>query len=513
MAADAPQLSPGSRERIAAIWPYLTPHKKQLLAKALIAEKNYPKTHPIQCYRPQEKQRAFHLAPNKIRATFGANQSGKTYSGKFETAFHFTRDYPEWYPQDHRFTVPTKGRLMVKDFPKGVGEVIEPALFSAIPERFIKGIKRNSQGYLVKMYGINGDTLDIVTHDMDTKSLEGWQGHYLWCDEPPPRDKWIACMRGLIKNAGRCWMTCTPLDEPWMYDEIYLNPEVFSQSIDIMENEYLSEKEINIFASMLNEDEKEARLHGKFMHMSGLTHKEFDINIHVRESLPEDARNWPRWQIVDPHTRKPFAVIYGAVDPLGRKWIYDEWPRDKFHTMRNSALTPLDYKHLFRDLEEGQNIYRRIMDGRFCKQPMGAGGDSLLEIFDNLGLHFEPSYITQSLGTTDPGYLKVKDALRVSLITNEPDLFVLRKCTNVIYSFQHNTWENYRDETKGVRETQSQFAKDFLDVIRYWFMDDPGYFPDAGSGENTHGRTKWVQDRTAENSGEYTGSYGAQQEW
>ena len=202
-----------------------------------------------------------------------------------------------------------------------------------------------------------------------------------------------------------------------------------------------------------------------------------------------------------------------TVDPMGRKWIYDEWPRDKFHTMRNSALTPLDYKHLFRDLEEGQNIYRRIMDGRFCKQPMGAGGDSLLEIFDNLGIHFEPSYITQALGTTDPGYLKVKDALRVSLITNEPDLFVLRKCTNVIYSFQHNTWENYRDETKGVKETQSQFAKDFLDVIRYWLMDDPGYFPDTASGENTYGRTKWVKDRAGEGSDEYTGSYGAQQEW
>lgn len=509
-----PKLAPDKRARIAALWPKLTLDEKQKLARALVAEHNYPLTHPIECYVPQDKphwQKEFHRAPHKIRAMFGGNQSGKTYCGKFEAAFHFTGVYPDWYPVEGRMKQPTRGRILVKDFPKGVGEVMEPALASAIPERLIKGVKRNSQGYLTKMYGTNGSTIDIVTHDMDTKALEGWQGHWLWPDEPPSRDKWIACMRGLIKNAGRCWFTCTPLDEPWMYDEVYLNPEFFSCNVDIDDNKYLSKKEIDIFAGMLNEDEKEARLHGKFMHMSGLTHKEFSVDVHVKDSLPEDARNWPRWQIVDPHTRKPFAVIYGAIDPLGRKWIYDEWPRDKFHTMRNSAMTPVDYKHLFRDLEENTNIYRRIMDGRFCKQPMGAGGDSLLEIFDDLGIHYEPSYITHTLGTTDPGYLKTKDALRVSLITNEPDLFILRKCQNVIYAFQHNTWENYRDETKGIKETQSQFAKDFLDVIRYWLMDDPAYFVDEGV-VNTHGRSKWVQEMQ-NGSEDFQGSYGAQRDY
>ncbi len=508
-----PHLTPERRAEIAAAWRHLSLSGKQSIARAVVAEQNYPLTHPIECYKPQPKQERFHHATQKIRALFGGNQSGKTYCGKFEAAFHATGNYPEDYPRAGRISQPNKGRIVVKDFPKGVGEVIEPALTSAIPARLIKGVKRNSQGYLTKMYMTNGSTFDIVTHDMDTKSFEGWQGNWVWCDEPPPRDKWIATMRGLIKNSGRCWFTCTPLDEPWMYDEIYLNPECYSDSMDIDENAYLSKKQIDIFASFLNEDEKEARLHGKFMHMSGLTHKEFDVAIHVKDALPEDSRNWPRWQIVDPHTRKPFAVIYGAVDPLGRKWIYDEWPHDKFHTMRNSAYTPTDYKHLFRDIEDGCNIYRRIMDGRFCKQPMGAGGDSLLEIFDDLGIHYEPSYITHTLGTTDPGYLKVKDALRVSLITNEPDLFVLRKCSNVIYAFQHNTWENYRDDTKGIRETQSQFAKDFLDVIRYWLMDDPAYFVDQGI-VNIHGRSKWVEERQyGMDNSINEGSYGAMRDY
>jgi hypothetical protein len=487
----------------------LGPEKQKQFAVALLAEKNYENSHPLQAYQPQPKQLEFHINGNKVRAVFGANQSGKTYCGAREAAFHATGDYPEWYPKNLRIRQPNRGRIIVKDFPKGVGEVMEPALLKAIPPRYIRNQKRNSQGYLVKLSLNSGSTIDLVTHDMDTQSLEGWQGHWIWCDEPPPRDKWVASMRGLIRLAGRVWLTCTPLEEPWMYDELYINTNYFSINIDIADNTYLSKDEVQKFSDMLNEDEKEARLHGRFMHLSGLTFKEFDVKTHIKDSLPEDAKTWPRWQIVDPHTRKPFAIIYGAVDPIGRKWIYDEWPKEKFHTMRNSQYTPTDYKHLFSDIEKDVVIYRRIMDGRFCKQPMGAGGDSLLEIFDDLGVHFEPSYITTTLGTTDPGYLKLKDALRVSMVTSEPDLFVTKNCHNVIYSFQHNTWQNFRDDSMGIKEKPSEFAKDFLDVIRYWFMDDPKYFVEDRM--NTHGRSTWVADILTQDS--QTGTYGSQREW
>ena len=504
MEAQTPRIPEDRLKFIADNWNKFNQLQRQKLAQAVLASRNYVLTHPIECYVPLPKPKEFHCSNNKIRGLFGSNQSSKTYSGKFEAAFHFTGNYPDWYPVECRMKQPTRGRVMVKDFPKGVGEVIEPALLSAIPTRYVKSAKRNSQGYLTKIYGHNGSTLDIVTHDMDTQSLEGWQGNWLWCDEPPPRDKWIASMRGLIRLSGRAWVTCTPLEEPWMYDDIYINPECFVRTMAITENPYLSQKEIDIFSSMLNEDEKEARLYGKFMHMSGLTHKEFG-DKHIKEALPEGHETWPRWQVVDPHTRKPFAVIYGAIDPMGRKWVYDEWPKDKFHNMRNSSLTPTDYKHLFADMEGKQTIYRRIMDGRFCQQPMGAGGDSLLEIFDDLGVHFEPSYITKTLGTTDPGYLKLKDSLRISLVTGEPDFFVLRHCANVIYAFQHNTWENYRDENKGVKETQSQYGKDFLDTIRYWLMDDPKYIP---SEDLVVKKSTWVEERMAA-----TGTYGSNQEW
>lgn len=496
------QLSVKSLEGIRANWTKISPLDKQKIVKLLSSSERYEDTHPIECYEPQDYQFSFHNARpiDRILASFSANQTGKTYGAKFHTAFHFTGNYPEWYT-GFRCTQPSVGRILVKDFPKAVGEVIEPALKSALPPGAVRKWKRNSQGFITKITGNNGSSIDIVTHDMDTKSLEGWQGNYLWCDEPPPRDKWIACQRGLIRRNGFSYLSCTPLDEPWIYDEIYLNKNCFTITVDITQNKYLTKEAVDRFASQLNEDEKEARLHGRFMHLSGLVYKEFNSSTHIVESLPSDSGSWPIWQVVDPHTRKPFAIIYFKVDPLGRVWIYNEWPHGNFNSMKNSSSTPQDYANIFREMEVGKKVYRRIMDGRFCKQPQGAGGDSLLQIFDKLDVHFEPSYITMRLGTADPGHLKLKEKLRVSPVTGKPDMFILSNCTNVIYSFQHNVWENYRSETQGIKEKPAEYGKDFLDCIRYGMMDDPIYIVE---NNDLVKRSSWVENR------EMQGTYGSE---
>lgn len=481
------------------MWRQLTPEDRRKAYKIIEAADNYALNHPIECYSPLDHQKKFHNAkkdgkPYRVRMFSGGNQSGKTYAGSMEIGMHFSLNYPDWY-EGHRFTGPVAICIMVKNFPNGVGEIMEPALARSIPQRLIRKIKRNSQGFITKITGINGSTITMTTHDMDTKALEGSQYDILWGDEPPPRDKYIALQRGLMRRKGITILTCTPLDEPWIYDDIYLNPEHFSITVSIDDNEHISDEAREDFIAMLNEDEIEARRYGKFMHLSGLVYKEFGQE-HIVDTLPPELKDWPKWHVVDPHNRRPFAFIYFAVDPQENIWIYDEWPKDKFHTMKTSSRSPQDYANLFREMENGTSIHRRIMDGRFCKQPQGAGGDSLLEIFDELNIHFEPSYITTTLGVTDPGHLKIKEYLRISPLTGRPSLFVHRNCTNVIYAFQHNTWDN--SKTEGVvKERPKEFAKDFLDCIRYGIMDDVCY-----NINNTN-----TQDRFWAN--ENSGTYGA----
>lgn len=469
--------------------------KRNLIARIRMLM-NYEKDHPTKCYEPQTHQLKFHNAANRIRFMFGGNQSGKTYSGKMEAAIHFTLNYPDWW-EGHRFKKPTSGCIMVKDLPHGVGDIMQPALESVIPDTLIKS-KVKSGAYPTKWIGHNKSKITIVTHDTDTKALEGAQYDWFWPDEPPPRDKWVAVQRGLIRRKGITFGTCTPLDEPWIYDEIYLNPDHFNITVSMDENEHLDEKSREFFLNMLTEDEIEARRYGRFMHLSGLVYKEFGKE-HIVENLPLDLKDWPKWQVIDPHSRRPFAIIYFAVDPTDKIWIYDEWPKGNFHNMKSSGYTPEDYANIFREMEVGKTIHRRIMDGRFCKQPQGAGGDSLLEIFDKLDIHFEPSYITTKLGISDPGHMKVKEMLRLSPLDNSPGMYVYKGCHNVIYGFQHNVWDESRAQGV-VKERPREYAKDFLDCIRYGLMDDPKYI--VG---DSYDEPSWAQD--------VVGSYGSSVEY
>lgn len=485
----------------------------RLLYTQLDALANYDQTHPIDCYKPIMRTRegkphqfGFHTSPAVGRGAFGGNQSGKTRCGTFEDAFHFCNTYPAWYPKALHLPPANVGRIIVKDFPHSVAEVIEPALMQAIAPRYVKARKTNNKGFLTKLISRTGARFDIVTHDMDTEALEGWQGDWAHFDEPPPRDKFVATLRGLVRRNGRWWITCTPLTEPWMYDEIYTNPNYFMVTIDMRDNPYLTERAIQEFESRLTEDEREARLHGKFMHLSGLVYKEFDQGVHVRptQTIPPD---WPRWMVCDPHDRRPFALLWFAVDPLERIWIYDEWPSSWFHEAKSSDKSLRDYKMIIAEKEMGQSIYRRIIDGRAGKVPIVGGErqDSLIDAFQDLGLVFEPSYITQTLGVTDPGHLALKERLRVSVVTEEPSIFILANCKNTIYSFQHNVWCNTRRTDGTISERPAEFAKDFLDLIRYGLMDNPRWMdlnPAAG-------QPAWVERRMAEAEGR-TGTYGSE---
>ena len=507
-------LSPEMVEKInAALRDGALPEEdlRQLLL-LLQAHENFPKNHPIACYRPIERTRsgaphalAFHQAPHAGRGIFGGNQSSKTYSGTMEDAFHFCNVYPDWYPKAQRLPERNTGRIIVKDFPHSVAEVIEPALMRAIAPRFIAERKTNNKGFLTKLKSRTGASFDIVTHDMDTLAIEGWQGHWAHFDEPPPRDKFIATTRGLVRNAGRWWITCTPLSEPWMYDEIYTNPNYFMITVDMRDNPYLTEEAIAVFESQLTEDEKEARLHGRFMHLSGLVYKEFDPAAHVKPRM-EIPADWPRWCICDPHSRRPFAFLWLAIDPFDRIWIYDEWPSGWFHEMRSSTNSLKDYVHIMREKEMGQTIYRRIIDGRAGKVPIVSGErqESLIDALQELGLVFEPSYITTTLGITDPGHLAIKERLRISPVTSEPSIFVLENCRNTIYAFQHNVWQEARN-MQIVSERPSEFAKDFLDCVRYGLMDEP-HWMEQNPGAN---QPAWIERNIAE-ADERFGTFGSE---
>ena len=73
----------------------------------------------------------------------------------------------------------------------------------------------------------------------------------------------------------------------------------------------------------MSEEERDARLHGKFKHLSGLVYKEFEPDVHVCEP-PRVQKHWSRYFAIDPHPRTPTACLWVAVDENEQMYIYDE---------------------------------------------------------------------------------------------------------------------------------------------------------------------------------------------
>jgi phage terminase large subunit-like protein len=179
-------------------------------------EVNLIKSRKIIDYEPMPKQMEFHMSDVPCRALFGGNRTGKTTSGGMEFLWHSTGMYPDWYPEAQRYHSAVKGRIIGKDFQKGVGEVIIPFLDEWLDMNLVARTIKNPMGIPVKWWLKNGSVFDILTHEQNTEQFEGWKGHIAWFDEPPPRDKYVATLRGLVDFQGRRWLTLTPLTQPYV---------------------------------------------------------------------------------------------------------------------------------------------------------------------------------------------------------------------------------------------------------------------------------------------------------
>ena len=76
--------------------------------------------------------------------------------------------------------------------------------------------------------------------------------------------------------------------------------------------------------SEYSEDEKQARIYGKFQHLVGLIFKNWNRQVHVIPPFDIDMRNFAVYEFLDPHPRNPDAVMWVAVDSNGTKYVIDE---------------------------------------------------------------------------------------------------------------------------------------------------------------------------------------------
>ncbi len=216
------------------------PEGKEPISIALRHER-----HNLIHYRPYPKQRRFHdvggdhaAGPDcppgcdgrahRERMLMGANQSGKTYCGGAEVAFHLTGLYPEDWT-GLRFVGPTRGWVGCDTFPNvrdGAQRILigEPKLESEwgtglIPAAAIVETQRSGAGvpdlldHVVVRHKSGGfSTAAFKSYDQGRKRWQGETLDWVWFDEEPPEDIYTEGLTRTNATRGAVWLTFTPLE-------------------------------------------------------------------------------------------------------------------------------------------------------------------------------------------------------------------------------------------------------------------------------------------------------------
>ena len=445
-------------------------------AQRVIAEGMHPNPDvaPIdqpECYvwtdrYPQEE---FHKSQKKVRLQLAANKVGKTFGAVADTidlsfGIHPYRD----------IRVPNKGRIIGTDLEKGIEEDIWGIYKQLMPGLELSSEPRKHSGGQVKKVNYkNGSGVEFMSYEQgvgNSQVFEGGEGDWVLFNEPPPREIYTACTRWLMKRNGIIMIAATPLQEAWLYDELFLKqgpapeqPDVFQ--LCAYETPYLSDNAIRDLWEATTEDEREARIFGGFKHLTGLVYKEFG-NVHRIKSF-DIPKHWPRIMVMDFHQRTPCAILWIAVDEKGTLYCYDELKIDRTIPEIVEAIK------IKEKLEYGRPVPTRWIDSIAATPDRAQNNKSALKDFRAEGeklkwsLNFRSSIKARDLGMrTVQEYLHLKNGV--------PGIYFFEdRVQHTVASMLH-----FQYDTKG-DDPHAHFA----DALRYGCVTRPVYINEEPESE------------------------------
>jgi hypothetical protein len=426
-----------------------------------------------------------------------ANQTGKSFTAGMDVIAE-AKGYEPWSGRIRPWT-PYPIALLLRDYDNHASKFLEVNIKPLLPRDEYKIVKTPTgsprQIIIQRDDGKPDKIVHVFTHDQDPARLEGGTYQKVIVDEPAPRRHVQALERGLQKTGGVLSMFMTPLSEPWIYDELYSQagnlggPKAHVYAMTAFPDEnlisnggYLDDERVAQFREGLSDEEKEARIHGRWMHLIGRVYGEFDEKYHViaDDFDPVNPRDCPWFCSVDPHTRRPWFIAWGYILPNGTRVFDEEFPKEPFEKLKDSKYTVDDYVNLFK---RRATTYR-VIDPNFSKTPNTVTGRTLTEELAMRGakagisLAFNDSVINNLA----EGHLAVKDLLKFdvdNIEINPPRLLVKERCKNIIRAFNLYTWDNWSGKTaesRDIKPTPQEKYKDPMDAVRYACMMPMRYF-------------------------------------
>ena len=456
---------------------------RELIAKAVEEKRKRVIDNGIKYYTPLDAARGenasldFHKSTARIRAIFGGNRSSKTVTGICEDVWYATGTHP----YKLNIPIPNYGRICCTDFTNGIEKVILPEFKRWCPRHLIEHYNTESRTMFLK----DGSTVEFMSYDQDVEKFESASRHWVHFDEEPPQDIYKACRMRLMDTRGDMWFTMTPTKGlTWVYDEIYeqadINPNIKAWLFDSLKNPYLVKEEIEEIMKGLDEQEVAARIHGKFVQLSGLIYREYNPNIHYIPIFPIPS-HWARVCAIDPHPRISTVVLYMAVCPtqqfimqcrkyaidipdnIGGEDIYIVYDEIYSH----EGLLIGDISTLMKAKEGNDYILYRLIDNS-ANTPDPIVGNNIREEFEKFGI--------RTL-LADKDIANRIWRVRERLQNNR--LYIQKSCPNTEWEIRHYAWDEYKigKDYKDPKEKPRKKRDHAMDCLGYICVSSPRYEP------------------------------------
>lgn len=480
-------------------------------------------------------------------AIVGGNRSSKTDTLLAEFATRMTGHIPlslqSTYPREKLATLPIRARLVCNSLTDTLEPVIKPKLrwdqwngvgdpdqgrghWGWIPQHCLKGgtwekaysekyrtLSVNVDNYWVGQGGtINSmrgtSTLQFLSYDQDLTAFTGSSMHLVGHDELPQADIYRENRLRTLDVRGQILTAFTPPDEigqsradvSWFYDEVYEPGRAGKSGFETIilhteANRILDAAAIADLSSKLTDEQREVRLHGNFLHLSGVIYSLFTqgssvwcfkcqkkivpIDNHCLTCKSDDIEsfthviephvvpnNWPIVMVIDPHPRKKDAIGWFAITPSDDVVMVAEAEADG---------TAADVKRVIDQVEQSNRLLvrKRLMDPNIATETNDKMGRNwtIRKAYDDVGLRCDLANDDVNVGINE-----VKELLKPDVRTRRPRLRVFASCEKFRYGMSHWSWdEHVRSGDKEPKEKVRDKAKDFPDLIRYLALDKPDF--------------------------------------
>jgi phage terminase large subunit-like protein len=422
-------------------------------------------------YQPHAKQVQFHSSDARIRLYIGGNRSGKTTGGIVEDIWWLTGRHPyRKVPEG-----PIRGRIATVDFTNGLEKIILPEFARWIaPSDLINGSWEDSYDKQLRTLTLANDSfVEFMSYDQDLDKFAGTSRHFIHFDEEPPEAIYVENKARLLDTGGSHWFTMTPVDGmTWIYDEVY-EPGMRGENgiqvieVDMTENPYLSQAEVGLFIDGLSEEEKNARVHGKFIQLGGLIYKNFDPTpggLHVLKEYHDPPKDHVWILSLDHGFNNPTAALWHSIDPDGRVLTFKEhyqsgWTVDK-HAVRIHQIN--------KELGRGPDI---LIADPSIRNTDPITGTSIHEEYVKYGLPF-----TFANNDVAAGIIRVAKFMEPRR-DGKAMWHVTQNCTNLIKEAQRYKWKTY--SSKKLQSQNNAFDQPHkkddhaMDSLRYAIMSRP----------------------------------------